>query len=252
MTETRPLTARAARTRRRTLPVIGALAVLAGLLAPAAPVTPAAPASAAVAPHGTPIVEYTADITEGGSGTGYSSYINVHDAYNNAFSVGIQSDKGSTVSKGAPRFIWERVQNGKFTYGYLGPATHNVTPVGLRLYPNGVGTFFANGHTIAAVALTMKGRLFFNVEGNARLNGDVVHSSMRNVRITVSNKPGVSGLQGRWNTGFSFHGLRARQVNSAANQGATFWVDGRVTGLPKGGNWDTTEVAGIAMITQRW
>ncbi|WFR68470.1 hypothetical protein P9139_10100 [Curtobacterium flaccumfaciens] len=54
----------------------------------------------------------------------------MHDAYDNAFSVGIQSDKGSTVSKGAPRFIWERVQNGKFSYGYLGAATHNVTRSG--------------------------------------------------------------------------------------------------------------------------
>ncbi|SOC88370.1 hypothetical protein SAMN05660766_2073 [Curtobacterium sp. 314Chir4.1] len=236
------------RLHRITLPVIGAIALVVGAIAP----TGATASAATVAPHGTPLVEYTANITEGGSGTGYSSYINVHDAYNNAFSVGIQSDKGSTVSKGAPRFIWERVQNGKFSYGYLGPATHNVTPVGLRFYPNNVGTFFANGHTIAAVGLTLKGRLFFNVEGNGRLNGDVVHSSMRDVKITVRNKPGVSGLQGTWNPNFSFHGLKARQTNSPAVQGATFWVDGRVSGLPKGGNWDTTEVAGIAMITQRW
>lgn len=236
------------RIRRLTLPLVGAVALAVGLVAP----TGATASAATVAPHGTPLVEYTANITQGGAGTGYSSYINVHDAYNNAFSVGIQSDKGSTVSKGAPRFIWERVQNGKFTYGYLGPATHNVTPVGLRFYPNNVGTFFANGHTIAAVGLNLKGRLFFNVEGNGRLNGDVVHSSMRDVKITVRNKPGVSGLQGKWNTNFSFHGLKARQVNSPAVQGATFWVDGRVSGLPKGGNWDATEVAGIGMITQRW
>lgn len=236
------------RLRRLALPFAAAIALAVAVVAP----TGATASAATVAPHGTPLVEYTANITEGGSGTGYSSYINVHDAYNNAFSVGIQSDKGSTVSKGAPRFIWERVQNGKFSYGYLGAATHGVTPVGLRWYPNNVGTFFANGHTIAAVSLTLKGRLFFNVEGNARLNGDVVHSSMRDVAITVRNKPGVSGLQGTWNPNFSFHGLKARQVNSAKNQGATFWVDGRVTGLPKGGNWDTTEVAGIAMITQAW
>ncbi|WFR68469.1 hypothetical protein P9139_10095 [Curtobacterium flaccumfaciens] len=75
---------------------------------------------------------------------------------------------------------------------------------------------------------------------------------MRNVAITVRNKPGVSGLQGTWNPNFSFHGLKARQVDAPKVQGATFWVDGRVSGLPKGGNWDTTEVAGIAMITQRW
>jgi len=236
------------RLHRIALPVIGALALVVGALAP----TGATASAATVAPHGTPIVQYSATISENGTGTGYSSYINVHDAYNNAFSVGIQSDKGSTVSKGAPRFIWERVQNGKFSFGYLGAATHNLTPVELRVYPNGVGTFLANGHTVAAVALTLKDRLFFNVEGNARLNGDVVHSSMRNVQITVRNKAGVSGLQGNWNPSFSFHGLKARQTNAPAVQGATFWVDGRVSGLPSGGNWDTTEVAGIAMITQRW
>ena len=236
------------RLHRLALPVIGAIALAAGLIVP----TGATASAATVAPHGTPLVEYTADISETGTGTGYSSYINVHDAYNNAFSVGIQSDKGSTVSKGAPRFIWERVQNGKFTYGYLGPATHGLTPVMLRWYPNGVGTFLANHHTVAAVPLTLKGRLFFNVEGNARLNGDVVHSSIQNVNIITRNRPGVTGLQGTWNTNFSFHGLKARQTNSPKVQGASFWVDGRVSGLPSGGNWDTTEVAGIAMIAQRW
>ncbi|ROP64518.1 hypothetical protein EDF24_2254 [Curtobacterium sp. PhB130] len=236
------------RLRRIVLPAVGALALFVGLVVPGG----ASASAATVAPHGTPYMVYSANISENGSGTGYSSYINVHDAHNNAFAVGIQSDKGSATSKGNPRYIWERVQNGKFTYGYLGAASHNLTPVQMRWYQNDVATFLVNGHTIAAVSMKLQGRFFFNAEGNARLNGDVVHSSIRDVKITVGAHPGQIGLAGTWNTGFSFHGLKARQFNSAKNQGASFWIDGRVTGLPKGGNWDTTEVAGIAMIAQAY
>jgi len=235
------------RLRRLAMPLVGATALAVALVAPAAPASAAGPT-----PHGKPYLTYTAFVVENGTGTGYSSYINVHDAHNNALSVGIQSDKGSPQSKGAPRFIWERVQNGKFTYGYMSAASHAKQAVGLRWYKNNVAAIMLKGKTVGTIPMTLKGRLFFNAEANARLNGDTVKSQVNNISITVGDTAKNTGLVGKWNTGFSFHGLKARQTNAPATQGANFVIEGRVSGLPRGGNWDTTEVAGIAMIAQRW
>ncbi|PZE82475.1 hypothetical protein [Curtobacterium sp. MCBD17_032] len=234
------------RLRRLALPLVGATALAVALVAPAAP------AMAGPAAHGKPYLIYTAFLVEKGSGTGYSSYINVHDAHNNALSVGIQSDTGSPESKGQPRFIWERVQNGKFTYGYMSAASHAKQAVGLRWYKNNVAAIMLKGKTVGTIDMKLQGRFFFNAEANARLNGDVVHSQVNDIAITVGDTPKNTGLVGKWNTNFSFHGLKARQTNSPKIQGANFVIDGRVTGLPRNGNWDTTEVAGIAMIAQRW
>ncbi|MFJ4294630.1 hypothetical protein [Curtobacterium sp. NPDC089689] len=235
------------RIRRLVLPLIGALAL------GTAVAVPAAPASAAVAPSGAAYVTYTANISAKGSGTGYSSYINIHDAHNNAFSFGIQSDTGATQSKGKPKYIWERVQNGKFTYGYMSAASNNLTPVGLRWFKNDVAAVSVNHKTLAYISLNLDGRLFFNAEANARLNGDTVHSTVQNVSIKINDVAARSGLNGKWNTGFSFHGLKARQTKAdSRGQGASFAIDGTVSGLPRGGNWDTDQVSGIAMITQKW
>ncbi|WP_144710942.1 hypothetical protein [Curtobacterium pusillum] len=235
------------RLRRLVLPLAGATALTVALLAPATSASAASPV-----PRGKPYVQYTAHLIENGSGSGYSSYINVHDAHNNAFAVGIQSDTGSSISKGQPRFIWERVQNGKFTYGYMGGASHSKTSVGLRWYKNDVASVILNNRTVGTIAVNLDGRLFFNAEANARLNGDVVHSQVNDISIAVGDTAGRTGLTGTWNTGFTFHGLKAKQTNGTKVQGASFSIDGRVSGLPRGGNWDTTEVAGIAMIAQAW
>lgn len=235
------------RLRRLTLPLVAIAAVTVAVVAPATSASAASPV-----PHGKPYAVYTAYLTERGSGTGYSSYINVHDAHNNAFSLGIQSDVAAPQSKGQPRFIWERVQNGKFTYGYMSAASHAKTAVGFRWYKNNVAAVMLHGKTVGTIDLKLSGRLFFNAEANARLNGDVVHSQVTDVKITVGDTAKNTGLVGKWNTNFSFHGLKAKQTNAPAVQGANFAIDGKVTGLPRGGNWDTTEVAGIAMIAQRW
>lgn len=234
------------RFRRLMLPIVGALAL--GI----AVSIPAAPASAITTPSGTPYVTYTANISAKGSGTGYSSYINIHDNQRNAIAFGIQSDTGSPESKGKPRYIWERVQNGKFTYGYLDAASNNLTPVGLRWWTNDTVALSVNHRTVATVKVNLEPRLFFNAEANARLNGDVVHSTVQNVSIAVGNVSGRKGLNGTWNTGFSDHGLRAKRTNSAKQQGASFAIDGRVSGLASGHNWDTDQVSGIAMIAQYW
>lgn len=242
------MTRHSTRLRRLALPFVGAIALTVALVAPAAPAS-----AAGAVPKGDPYMLYTANISANGTGTGYSSYINVHDAHNNAYSFGIQSDTGSPQSKGKPRYIWERVQNGKFSYGYLDLAPKNkLVPIGMRWYKNDVATMIVNHKTIGTLKLNLDGRLFFNAEANARLNGDVVHSTVQNTRITVGDRKGQTGLNGTWNTGFSFHGLKATQTNAPRIQGASFKIDGRVSGLPRGGNWDTEQVSGIAMIAQKW
>ena len=213
-----------------------------------------APAPPPTIPSGSPYFSYTATMTEGGSGTGYSAYINAHDGNSNAISVGIQSDSAAPESGGQPYYIWERVQNGTFTYGYLGPASHNPQPVTLKWW-QGANTaiFYAGSTPIASIPVQLTPRLFFNVEGNARLNGDSVRDTFSNVQIDVGNNcPNYCGLNGAWNTSFSFHGLTATNTNGATQNGADFTVTGTVSGVPAGGNWDTTQIAGIAMIAQYW
>lgn len=206
-------------------------------------------------PSGTPYLTYTATLKEGGSGTGYSSYINAHDANSNAISVGIQTDTASPESQGHPYFIWELVQNGKFTYDYLSPASNNDEPVTLKWWQGDDTAVFYSGSTpLADIAVHLDPRLFFNVEGNARLNGDTVNDAISNTQINVGdNCPTYCGLNGSWNTSsFNYYGLQATNTNGQSQNGANFTITGTVNGLPAGADWDSNEVAGIGMIAQYW
>ena len=208
-----------------------------------------------VIPSGAPYLTYSADVTEGGTGTGHSAYINAHDANNNAISVGIQSDSGSPESQGSPYYVWERVQNGTFTYQYLGPATSGSHPITLKWWKNEQTAVFYNGNTaIANVSVNLVPRLFFSVEGNARLNGDTVNDTVTNTLVSVGDTcPTYCGLNGTWNTtDFNFHGLTASRTNSQTQNGANFTVTGTVSGLQPGHDWDSDLVGGIGMIAQYW
>lgn len=207
-----------------------------------------------VIPAGNPYFTYTNTLTENGSGTGHSAYINAHDAQNNAVAVGIQADTGAPESNGQPYYIWELVQNGVFTYDYLGPASHNPTPITLKWWKDGTAVFYANGTPLTNIQANLTPRLFFNVEGNARLNGDTLSDTFTNAQISVGDTcPTYCGLNGSWNTSsFNFHGLTASNTNAQPQNGANFTVNGTVSGLGAGQNWDTNEVAGIGMIAQYW
>jgi len=206
-------------------------------------------------PGGSPYLTYSANLTENGSGTGHSAYINAHDANSNAISIGIQSDSGAPESNGQPYYIWERVQGGKFTYSYLGPASHSSLPVTLKWWQGDDTAVFYEGATpVADIDVHLDPRLFFNIEGNGRLNGDTVNDTITNTQISVGNScPTFCGLNGSWNTtDFNFFGLHATNTNGQSQNGANFTVDGTVSGLPSGGNWDNNLVAGIGMIAQFW
>ena len=206
-------------------------------------------------PSGSPYATYSATLTQGGSGTGYSSYINLHDANSNALAVGIQSDTGAPESRGAPMYIWERVQDGKFTYQYLGPASHSPTPITVKWWKGeDVAVFYSGSTPLASIHTHLSPRLFFNAEGNARLNGDTVNSQVSNVQIAVGDTcPTYCGLNGAWNTSdFNFRGLTAARTNSNTQNGANFKITGTVSGLGPGRDWDTDLVAGIGMIAQYW
>jgi hypothetical protein len=206
-------------------------------------------------PSGTPYATYTATLTENGTGTGHSAYINIHDANSNALAVGIQSDTGAPESRGTPMYIWERVQNGKFTYQYLGQASHSPTPITLKWWKGeDVAVFYSGNTALASVSTHLDPRLFFNAEGNARLNGDSVNSQVTNTQITVGDScPTYCGLNGVWNTtDFNFHGLTAARTNGNPQNGANFTISGTVNGLQPGHDWDSDLVAGIGMIAQYW
>ena len=209
-------------------------------------------------PNGTPYVTYTADIKDGGTGTGHSAYINVHDAYNNALSVGIQSDTAAPETGGAPWYIWQRVQNGVFTFKYIKSAPTSSGKVTIKWWKDEqVAVFYENGTAIANVSVRLTPRLFFNAEGNARLNGDSVNSTVKNVDITVGTDcPTYCGLNGSWNTtSFNFYGLTATNTNGRPQNGANFSITGTATGIPPGLDWDTAPdlpVGAVAMIAQYW
>jgi hypothetical protein len=206
-------------------------------------------------PSGNPYFSYSATLNESGSGTGYSAYINSHDADNNAIAVGIQTDSTSPESRGQPFYIWELVQNGVFTYDYLNQAAPGNNVVKLSWWPGDSTAVFYEGNTpVSDISVSLDPRLFFNIEGDGRVNGDTVNDTFTNAQINVgSNCPTYCGLNGSWNTSsFNFYSLVATDTNSQSQNGANFTVNGTVAGLPTNGTWDTNEVAGIAMIAQYW
>ena len=215
----------------------------------------APPPPAVTVPAGAPYLTFSATLTEGGAGTGYSAYINAHDANANAISVGIQTDKFSPQSNGVPYYIWERVQGGHFTYAYLGPASNTALPVTLKWWQGAqTAVFYAGSTPIANVPVQLVPRLFFGIEGDARINGDSVNDTISNAQITVGTScPTYCGLNGAWNTAsFGSYGLAARDTNGQPQNGANFTVTGTVTGLPAGHDWDSNVVSGIGMIAQYW
>lgn len=204
-------------------------------------------------PSGAPYFTFAVTMSEGGSGTGHSAYVNAHDASGNAISVGIQADETDPHSQGNPWYVWERVQNGAFTYGYVAPAPASAA-VTLSWWGSNVAVFSVNGSPIAQVPVTLVPRLFFSIEGDARQNGDSVDDTFTNAQISAGNQcPAYCGLNGAWNTSsFNSYGLAAQDTNGAQQNGADFSVTGTASGLPPGGNWDNHVVAGIAMIAQYW
>ncbi|NBX97777.1 hypothetical protein EBQ81_02840 [bacterium] len=210
-------------------------------------------------PGGAPYMTYTATVDDGGTGTGHSAFINVHDAFNNALAVGVQTDSASPESQGQPWFMFNRVQNGIFTYQYIAPATSGAEPITLKWWKNEKVAMFYKGigggvTPIAKISLDMSPRLYFNAEGNARKNGDTVNSTITNTQITVGdNCPSQCGLTGSWNTNdFNFYGLTATRTNGSTQNGANFTITGTVSGLAAGHDWDTDLVAGVGMIAQYW
>lgn len=208
-----------------------------------------------VIPPGSPYATYSATLNEGGSGTGYSAYINTHDANSNALAVGIQTDSAAPESSGNPYYIWERVQGGVFTYSYISSAAAGDNPVTLKWWKgDNTAVFYAGNTPIANIDVNLIPRLFFNAEGNARKNGDSVNSAIKNVQITVGDTcPTYCGLNGSWNTSdFNSYGLAATNTNGLAQNGADFTISGTVSGLPANGDWDSHLVAGVGMIAQYW
>jgi hypothetical protein len=215
----------------------------------------APPVNSVAVPAGTPYLTYSATLAESGSGTGYSAYINAHDADNNAISVGIQTDSGSPQSGGRPTYIWELVQNGHFTFKYLTPASNTDEAVTLKWWSSvNTAVFFVGSTPIASIPAVLEPRLFFSAEGDARINGDSVNDTITNNQIVVGNNcPAYCGLNGAWNTSsFNFYGLKATDTNGQSQNGADFTITGTASGLPAGADWNSNVVAGIAMIAQKW
>jgi hypothetical protein len=206
-------------------------------------------------PSGSPFFTFSSTLNQAGSGTGYSAYLNSHDAHSNALSVGIQTDSGSPQSNGQPYYIWELVQNGQFTFDYLTAAASSTNEVVMLKWwqSDNTAVFYVNGTPIADIELVLVPQLFFGVEGNARLNGDSVNDSFTNAQVAFgAGCTSNCSLTGSWNTSsFNFFGLHATNTNSQPQNGANFTVTGTVSGLPPGGNWDNNLVAGIGMIAQQ-
>jgi hypothetical protein len=211
---------------------------------------------AVTVPPGAPYFSFSATLDEGGSGSGYATFIGVSDLDDNAISVGIQSDSSSPPSNGNPYFMWELVQNGNFTYDYLNPAPAGANSVTLSWWQNDDTAVFYEGSTpVADITASLTPALGFSAQGTARENGDSVNDVITNTQITVGTTdcPTHCGLWEAWNTSaYDFYGLQATQTNTAAQNGADFTITGTVSGLPPGGNWGTADVGAEAVISQYW
>ncbi|WP_296180354.1 hypothetical protein [uncultured Mobiluncus sp.] len=212
-------------------------------------VKPVAPPTAA------PYAEISATLQAGGSGTGYNSMLNIHDAHNNAVAFGLQADTAAPESQGTPSFMMNRVQGGNFTYSYFKKSDNNPHEVTIQWWKDGTTVFIADGQIVGRVTVNMTPRLFFQAEGDARKNGDTLNSTAKNVRVKVGDNAAESGLNGSWNTngpGFANFGLQGHNTNGVSQNGADFRFTGTVNGLPPNGDWDSHPVYAVAMIAQYW
>jgi len=204
---------------------------------------PSAPA--VTVPAGAPYFTFSAVLNEGGSGTGYSAYINARDSSSDAIGIGIQTDNSEASLHGQPWYIWELVQNGNFSFAYINQAPVGNEPVTLEWWPASQEAVFYEGSTpVADIPVHLAGQLYFGVEGDARQNGDSVNDVISNTQITAP------GSLGAWNdTSFNSYGLTAHDSNGKPQNGADFTVTGTCSGDPSP-NWGYLPMpAGIALIS---
>jgi hypothetical protein len=230
-------------------------------------------------PSGPPYVRFRAPLQVSGTGSGYNGYLHVSDvtttttaATGNALSVGIQADRGAANSLGVPVYTLQRVINGVFDYRLVREADNNQHVIELAWWnsPVNVAVFYVDNAPITSVPMVLNPRLILAVDAGARLEGDSVVADFTSApgqsgaTATFSSDstppcvPGNCGLNGAWNTtpsqvcptGSCF-GLTATQLNSPAQQGAMFRIQGTVTGAADG-NWHSHPLYAPAVIAQLW
>ncbi|MBY6266412.1 hypothetical protein EI613_31610 (plasmid) [Azospirillum sp. 412522] len=221
-----------------------------------------------VSAAGTPRASIQGTVNLTGSGVGYASYLNLHDANGNAVAFGFQADANDRSTDGLPTLHYNVAQNGSFAahryYDMQAPGGGAVWKLSYYEGDHNYAVFSINGTPVASADVTLSGRVFFQTEVNAAQNGDTVHSTFQNVVIggQWANGRAVSP-NGSWNTSsFDFWGLDAAQTSGSV-QGASFALGGTLSGLPAGADWDNIEsinngqfagkpAGAIGMIAEWW
>ncbi|MDO5671601.1 MAG: hypothetical protein Q4G30_01915 [Actinomycetaceae bacterium] len=204
------------------------------------------PGSSVFIPAGKPYAMITANVRDTGYGTGHSAYIKFHDDYGSAVSAGIQTAATAPETGGAPWVISGRMQDGIFDYNYIQPSSHDWHNLRIEWWKDsGWAVIWYDGKPIANMKSKLRGRLYFSVEGNAALNGDMVHAFFSGVDVQVGHSEGQDcGVHGDWSANATY-GLNARRTGAGSYE-----VSGVAQGIPKGKDWDTTLVGGTVMTWQ--
>ncbi|MDM8553160.1 hypothetical protein QUF75_00300 [Desulfococcaceae bacterium HSG7] len=212
---------------------------------------------------------------------GWAAYLNIHDAYNNAISFGVQADRNDVNTSAAIAYVHHmNVAGSIMSHRYHRTAVPSDQEQNweLRYWDNtetcrigknraakddtGKAILFIGGVAVGEAFLKLQDRLFFQPEINAAQNGDCVYADFYNTIIGGSWADGSAvAPNGTWNTSdFNFWGLDSSQLNSLV-QGANFYLNGCLAGLPAGCDWDSIQLpqcgsqaptAAIAMIAEWW
>jgi hypothetical protein len=211
-----------------------------------------------VVPAEAPRAIVSATVSFSGTGEGWAAYLNLHDAHSNAVAMGAQSDVGDRPSSGRPMAHANYVINGRFAHAYGATAM----PAGqshrwdLRYYDTaGRAILFQDGAPLLGVSIRLVGRIFYQTEVNAKVDGDSVDATYSNVSIGGIKPSGGPVLpNGVWNTSdFDFWQLDMRQTDDpSVVQGANMRGGGTIGNLGSR-DWHTASppAAAIGMITEQ-
>ncbi len=226
------------------------------------------PSTTITIPSESPRATISADVNYDGAANavGWAAKLNFHDAFGNALSFGAHADINDLNSLGIPYFHFDRVrENIGFDHGYSGSTQgiENLTQHWDLFYYDQAGkvVFFLNGAAIGEASIKFRDRIFFQVGIDGAQNGDYIRADFANVSIGGTWADGRAVKpNGDWNDTFDFWGLNATRTGGSVNS-ANFRLEGTVSGLPAGADWDTIEttygypgqpVAAVAMITEWW
>lgn len=206
-------------------------------------------------PSGNPYLSYTATLNMNGSGQGNSMTMGVLDNNNNNIVAGIfdSADQSQPYNffgalNDQPYVYLGVTQNGSLTYISLPETAYTGTDTTLTLewwQGQNIAVLYINNTPIEEVTAYLNPRLYFTVDGEGNVDGDVVNDSFSNLAINVGNIcPSYCGTNGLWSSSNN-NGISVTEINPS-----DFSISGTTTGLTLNSTWQSSPA--YATIAQYW